>query len=220
MIHEKKYNNPLVVAVTGGIGSGQTTVSKLFGKWGAKVINADLKAKEIMQKDREIRRALKQTFGNNVFFRNGKLNTRLLAELAFKDELHTQKLNQIVHPRMVSYIVEEMEEARFSKRYPMVVIDAALVYEINIEQLFDAIVVVYAPIDERYRRVRQRDGMSKQEFFSRVDRQIPLEEKRKWADFVIDNSGSFEELEREAHQVFEKLLRLQQKKEKQGVAVS
>ena len=217
---KKKYNNPLVVAVTGGIGSGQTTVSKLFGKWGAKVINADLKAKEIMQKDREIRKALKQTFGNNVFFRNGKLNTRLLAELAFKDELHTQKLNQIVHPRMVSYIVEEMEEARFSKRYPMVVIDAALVYEINIEQLFDAIVVVYAPIDERYRRVRQRDGMSKQEFFSRVDRQIPLEEKRKWADFVIDNSGSFEELEREARQVFEKLLRLQQKKEKQGVAVS
>ncbi len=217
---KKKYNNPLVVAVTGGIGSGQTTVSKLFGKWGAKVINADLKAKEIMQKDREIRRALKQTFGNNVFFRNGKLNTRLLAELAFKDELHTQKLNQIVHPRMVSYIVEEMEEARFSKRYPMVVIDAALVYEINIEQLFDAIVVVYAPIDERYRRVRQRDGMSKQEFFSRVDRQIPLEEKRKWADFVIDNSGSFEELEREARQVFEKLLRLQQKKEKQGVTVS
>ncbi len=216
----RKYNNPLVVAVTGGIGSGQTTVSKLFGKWGAKVINADLKAKEIMQKDREIRRALKQTFGNNVFFRNGKLNTKLLAELAFKDELHTQKLNQIVHPRMVSYIVEEMEEARFSKRYPMVVIDAALVYEINIEQLFDAIVVVYAPIDERYRRVRQRDGMSKQEFFSRVDRQIPLEEKRKWADFVIDNSGSFEELEREARQVFEKLLRLQQKKEKQGVAVS
>ena len=217
---KKKYNNPLVVAVTGGIGSGQTTVSKLFGKWGAKVINADMKAKEIMQKDREIRKALKQTFGNNVFFRNGKLNTRLLAELAFKDELHTQKLNQIVHPRMVSYIVEEMEEARFSKRYPMVVIDAALVYEINIEQLFDAIVVVYAPIDERYRRVRQRDGMSKQEFFSRVDRQIPLEEKRKWADFVIDNSGSFEELEREARQVFEKLLRLQQKKEKQGVAVS
>ncbi len=217
---KKKYNNPLVVAVTGGIGSGQTTVSKLFDKWGAKVINADLKAKEIMQKDREIRRALKQTFGNNVFFRNGKLNTRLLAELAFKDELHTQKLNQIVHPRMVSYIVEEMEEARFSKRYPMVVIDAALVYEINIEQLFDAIVVVYAPIDERYRRVRQRDGMSKQEFFSRVDRQIPLEEKRKWADFVIDNSGSFEELEREARQVFEKLLRLQQKKEKQGVTVS
>ena len=217
---KKKYNNPLVVAVTGGIGSGQTTVSKLFGKWGAKVINADMKAKEIMQKDREIRKALKQTFGNNVFFRNGKLNTRLLAELAFKDELHTQKLNQIVHPRMVSYIVEEMEEARFSKRYPMVVIDAALVYEINIEQLFDAIVVVYAPIDERYKRVRQRDGMSKQEFFSRVDRQIPLEEKRKWADFVIDNSGSFEELEREARQVFEKLLRLQQKKEKQGVAVS
>ncbi len=217
---KKEYNNPLVVAVTGGIGSGQTTVAKLFQKWGAKVINADLKAKEIMQKDREIRKALKQTFGGSVFFRNGKLNTKRLAELAFKDELHTQKLNQIVHPRMVSYIVDEMEEARFSKRFPLVVIDAALVYEINIEQLFDAIVVVYAPIDERYQRVRQRDGMSKQEFFSRVDRQIPLEEKQKWADFVIDNSGNYEELEQAARQVFEKLLRLQRKKEKQQASLS
>ncbi len=216
----KRYHNPLLVAITGGIGSGQTTVAKMFEKWGAKVINADLKAKEIMQKDREIRRALQRTFGNSVFFRNGRLNTKRLAELAFKDELHTQKLNQIVHPRMVSYIVDEMEEARFSKRYPLVVIDAALVYEINIEQLFDAIVVVYAPLDERYRRVRQRDGMSKQEFFSRVDRQIPLEEKRKWADFVIDNSGSYEETEKEARRIFEKLLRLQTKKEKQGVAIN
>ncbi len=211
---KKKYNNPLVVAITGGIGSGQTTAAKLFEKWGAKVINADLKAKQIMQKDREIRRALQRTFGNDVFFRNGRLNTKRLAELAFKDELHTQKLNQIVHPRMVSYIVDEMEEARFSRKYPMVVIDAALVYEINIEQLFDAIVVVYAPLNERYQRVRQRDGMSKQEFFSRVDRQIPLEEKRKWADFVIDNSGTPEDLEREARQVFDRLLKLQLKKEK------
>ncbi len=211
---KKKYNNPLVVAITGGIGSGQTTAAKLFEKWGAKVINADLKAKQIMQKDREIRRALQRTFGNDVFSRNGRLNTKRLAELAFKDELHTQKLNQIVHPRMVSYIVDEMEEARFSRKYPMVVIDAALVYEINIEQLFDAIVVVYAPLNERYQRVRQRDGMSKQEFFSRVDRQIPLEEKRKWADFVIDNSGTPEDLEREARQVFDRLLKLQMKKEK------
>ncbi len=211
---KKKYNNPLVVAITGGIGSGQTTAAKLFEKWGAKVINADQKAKQIMQKDREIRRALQRTFGNDVFSRNGRLNTKRLAELAFKDELHTQKLNQIVHPRMVSYIVDEMEEARFSRKYPMVVIDAALVYEINIEQLFDAIVVVYAPLNERYQRVRQRDGMSKQEFFSRVDRQIPLEEKRKWADFVIDNSGTPEDLEREARQVFDRLLKLQMKKEK------
>ncbi len=211
---KKKYNNPLVVAITGGIGSGQTTAAKLFEKWGAKVINADQKAKQIMQKDREIRRALQRTFGNDVFSRNGRLNTKRLAELAFKDELHTQKLNQIVHPRMVSYIVDEMEEARFSRKYPMVVIDAALVYEINIEQLFDAIVVVYAPLNERYQRVRQRDGMSKQEFFSRVDRQIPLEEKRKWADFVIDNSGTPEDLEREARQVFDRLLKLQLKKEK------
>jgi dephospho-CoA kinase len=77
---------------------------------------------------------------------------------------------------------------------------------------------VYAPIDVRYQRVRQRDGMSKQEFFSRVDRQIPLEEKRKWADFVIDNSKDLETLERNAREVFDKLMRLQRKKETHPVA--
>lgn len=214
----RKYNHPLVVAITGGIGSGQSTVAKMFEKWGCKVINADLKAKQVIQSDREVRKALMRTFGEQIFFRNGKLNTKKLAELAFKDELHTQKLNQIVHPRMVAHIVEEMEEARFSKKFPMVIIDAALVYEINIEQLFDAIVVVYAPVDVRYQRVRQRDGMSKQEFFSRVDRQIPLEEKRKWADFVIDNSKDLETLERNAREVFDKLMRLQRKKETHPVA--
>lgn len=217
---KKEYNTPLVIAITGGIGSGQTTVAKLFEQWGCKVINADLKAKEVIQSDREVRKALMRVFGNQIFFRNGHLNTKKLAELAFKDELHTQKLNQIVHPRMVGYIVEEMEKARFSKKYPMVVIDAALVYEINIEQLFDAIIVVYAPLDLRYQRVRQRDGMSKREFFVRVDRQIPLEEKRKWADFVIDNSKDYETLEKNAKSVFDKLMRLQRKKESQNMSVN
>ncbi len=215
---KKEYNFPLVVAVTGGIGSGQTTVSNFFQKWGCKVINADQKAKVVIHSDREVRKALKWAFGKSIFFGNGKLNTKKLAELAFKDELHTQKLNQIVHPRMVAYLIEEMEEARFSRRYPIVIIDAALVYEISIEQMFDVIIVVYAPLEERLQRIQRRDGMSKKEFYARVDRQIPLEEKRKWADFVIDNSGDLEDLEKQTHAVYKRLLNMQKEKERQLLA--
>ncbi len=217
---KKEYRFPLVVAITGGIGSGQSTVANFFRKWGAWVINADQKAKEVIQRDRSVKKALKQTFGNDVFDRRGNLNTNKLAALAFKDEISTQKLNQIVHPRMVAYLVEELEQARFSRKYPIVAIDAALIYEISIEQMFDAVIVVYAPVELRYKRVRQRDGMTRQEFFARVNKQIPLEEKRQWADFVIDNSGSLQDLEKQSWAVFEKLLNMQHEKERQLTHIS
>ena len=211
----KTYKNPLLVAITGGIGSGQTTVSNFFRKWGAWVINADQKAKEVIKRDRSVQHALRKTFGDQIFDGRNKLIPEKLAALAFKDELSTQRLNQIVHPRMVAHLVEELERARFSQKYPVVAVDAALIYEISIEQMFDAVIVVYAPLELRYKRVFQREGMKRSEFLARVDKQIPLEEKRQWADFVIDNRGTLEELKKQAWAVYEKLLNMQSEKEKQ-----
>ena len=107
---------------------------------------------------------------------------------------------------MVAEIVEEMEEARFSQRYPLIVIDAALVFEISIEQMFDSIIVVYASLKKRTERVRKRDKLSEEDIRARVNRQIPLEEKRKWADFEIDNNGSLEDLKIQTKKIFDKLV--------------
>lgn len=207
----KKYNNPLIVAVTGGIGSGQSTVCSYFQEWGCKIINADVKAKEVITRNRGLQRDLRKTFGNDIFDKNKRLNTKLLAERAFKDELNTQRLNQLVHPRMVESLIEEMEQARFSRKFPIVVIDAALIYEISIERMFDAVVVVDAPLAERQKRVRERDGMTRRKFNERMDKQIPLEEKVSWADFVIKNDGSLEDLKRVTRSVFDKLMALKKK---------
>jgi len=207
----KSYKNPLIIAVTGGIGSGQTTVCNYFEKWGCKIINADQKAKEVIQKDKRLQRELKETFGKEIFSADGKLDAKKLAEQAFRNELETQKLNQLVHPRMVEILIEEMERARFSGKFPLVVIDAALIYEISIEKMFDAIVVVNAPLSQRQQRVRQRDGMNKKQFKERMDRQIPLEDKVKWADYVIENDGTLEELEVRSKKVFQELIRKYEK---------
>ena len=129
----------------------------------------------------------------------------MLASIAFQDEEKTQKLNRLVHPRMVSEVIEEMENARFSQKYPLVVIDAALVYEISIEQMFDSIIVVYTSLNNRVDRVMKRDGLTKDEILARVRRQIPLEEKKKWAEYVVDNDGSLEDLEKQTRNVFEKI---------------
>ncbi|HGY56495.1 MAG TPA: dephospho-CoA kinase [Caldithrix abyssi] len=210
----RKYKNPLVVAVTGGIGSGQSTVCSFFEQWRCKVINADQKAKEVIRKDRRLQKELKQVFGEDIFFKNRELNAKRLAELAFKDEIQTLKLNQLVHPRMVESLVEEMERARFSQKFPIIIIDAALVYEISIEQMFDYIIVVNAPMSLRSKRVTSRDGMTKKQFSERASKQIPLQDKVKWADFVIENDGTLEELKERTRQVYETLIDLQRKQER------
>ena len=200
-----KYKNPKVVGVTGGIGSGQSSVCQILSKLGCKVIDVDKKAKQIISKDRSLQKELIKTFGNEIFFKDGQLNRRLLASIAFQDEEKTQKLNRLVHPRMVSEVIEEMENARFSQKYPLVVIDEALVYEISIEQMFDSIIVVYTSLNNRVDRVMKRDGLTKDEILARVRRQIPLEEKKKWAEYVVDNDGSLEDLEKQTRNVFEKI---------------
>lgn len=209
----KKFKDPIVVAVTGGIGSGQSTVCNFFKQMRCKVMNADLKAKEIINKDKKLQNLLIQSFGKEVFTKSRQLNTAKLADLAFKDEFHTQKLNQLVHPRMVASLVEEMEQARFSGRYQIIIIDAALIFEISIEKMFDAIIVVNAPMNLRAERVYQRDGMTRKQFKQRVDKQIPLEDKVKWADFVIENDSSPEVLESRTKSVYYLLVSLQRNHE-------
>lgn len=205
------HKNPLVVAVTGGIGSGQSTVCKFFEDWNCKIINADLEAKRVIQRDRKLQSDLRKVFGNSIFFKNGSLNTKLLAQLAFKNELNTQKLNQLVHPRMVESLIEEMERARFSGRYSIIIIDAALIYEISIEQMFDAVIVVNSDYKLRERRVIQRDQMTKREFRARANKQIPLDDKVSWADYVIENNGSLDDLKQKTRAVYNKLLSNQKK---------
>jgi len=199
------YANPKVIAVTGGIGSGQSTVCARLQERGCRIIDVDKKAKQIINKDAALQRELKKVFGEKIFSPDSKLNRKLLAQMAFKDESSTLQLNQLVHPRMVAEVVEEMESARFSGKYPLIVIDAALIYEISIEQMFDAIIVVHASLENRIKRVMERDGLSRREIISRVHRQIPLDDKKQWADFVVDNNGNLDDLNRQTDQIFDKL---------------
>ncbi len=202
----KKYKNPIILGVTGGMGSGQSTVCKFFADWGCKVINADEKARFVIGHSKVLQKDLQKVFGNDIFYRDGKLNRARLAELAFKDELQTRKLNQLVHPRMVESLVDEMEKARFSGRYPIIVIDAALIYEISIERIFDEVLVVWAPLKERQKRVLSRDNLTKEQFYERISKQIDLDEKKDWGDFLIKNNAGMDALEKQTRAVYDKLM--------------
>jgi len=201
-----KYTNPKIIAVTGGIGSGQSTVCNHFQKLGCKIIDVDIKAKQIIQKDVLLQKELKKAFGNEIFFKDGSLNRKQLARLAFSDEVKTMELNKIIHPRMVAEVIEEMETARFSLRYPLIIVDAALVFELSIEKMFDAVIVIYANLNNRIKRVMVRDDLMRAEVLARVRRQIPLEEKKLWADFVIDNNGTIDDLKKQTDHIYEELI--------------
>jgi len=201
-----KYKDTRVIGVTGGIGSGQSSVCEILASQGCKIIDVDKKAKHIIKKDKTLQLKLKEAFGEEIFDRNGELNRRLLANIAFSDGYKTQLLNKLVHPRMVSEMIEEMETARFSQRFPLIVVDAALIYEISIEQMFDAIIVVYTDLEHRIQRVMKRDNLTRDEILARVRRQIPLEEKRNWADYVVDNNGSFEDMKKQTLKIFHELM--------------
>jgi dephospho-CoA kinase len=199
----------IVIAVTGGMGSGQSTVCKFLAKMGGvKIINADFEAKKEIEKNPEVRKELKSAFGSRVFYRNGKLNRKLLARMAFTDEARTNRLNRIVHPQMVSRVLDLIEEARESETYKIVAVDAALIYELNLEHMFDAIVVVMSSMRNRMQRIKGRDKLTEKEITDRISKQIPLEEKRKWGDYVIVNNGSLEALQRKTWGVYKKLKQL------------
>ena len=199
-------NDALIVAVTGGMGCGQSTVASFFKKFGAKVISADDVARDLVDHDREIRKLIQEDLGKQYFFRNGRVNRRLLGEAVFADERKLHILNRIVHPRLVEKLIDEIESARDTGKFRVIVIDAALVYEIRMENMFDSIVVVSANYRNRAERIKARDKLSDAEIKNRINRQIPVPEKSRWADFTIQNNQSLEELEKRSYSVFRKLL--------------
>lgn len=206
------YPNCIVVAVTGGIGCGQTTVCKFLEEMGAKVIQADLVAKRETESNEEIKEELRKYFGNRIFYRDGKLNRKMLAKIAFSDEAKTERLNRIVHPRMVEQIITEIEEARESQKYEIIVVDAALIYELNLEHMFDAVVVVSSKMSWRLERIKKRDKLSEAEIMNRINKQIPIEDKMQWADFLIENNDDLEILKVKCRKLFLDLKKLVNRK--------
>lgn len=207
-----KTRRPLVIAVTGGMGTGQSSVSQLLYRLGAKTINADKIAKREIESNPAIQKELKKTFGSKIFYPNGKLNRKLLARLAFADEAKTVRLNKIVHPQMVSRIIEIIENTRDSGKVSLIVVDAALIYELSLENMFDAVVVVTSKMKNRLERIKLRDKMTEKEISDRISKQIPIEDKMKWADHLIENNGTLQQLEAETKKLFHHLKSLTRKK--------
>jgi dephospho-CoA kinase len=185
-----------LVGITGGIGTGKSSVSKLLQERGWVVYSSDVTAKEIMASDAEVRAELAKAFGEHVLTPEG-VNAPLLSSLVFgplqEHENNLDTLNAIVHPKVLDIHMRAIEEEA-AKGTKIVAIESALIYEIDLEDGFDYVIVVDAPSEMCIDRVTHRSGLTRDEVQRRIDKQMPMEQKRGLADFVIDNSKTPEDL--------------------------
>ncbi len=183
------------VAVTGSIGSGKSTFTNYLKEKGYPVLYADDISKEILANDKDVRKEIIKEFGEESFA-GGVINKKYLAENVFSDPEKLQKINSILHPRVRKKISEIIQNNY--KDEHIIFIETALVYEANIEEMFDYIVLITADENIRLERSLKENKFTKEDFLKRNRNQIPDEEKIKRADFVFYNNNGKEELYKKA----------------------
>jgi dephospho-CoA kinase len=183
-----------ICAITGGIGSGKSTVANYYEQKGFQVIRTDNLAKNIMETNSNVINLLKQEFGNEIYI-NNKLNSKLLSDKVFNSTSPDQleKLNKIVHPAVIEEMINEIE-ILINRGETIIFVESALIYEANLEEGFDYIIVIDAKEDLRIQRTAKRMQLSEEEIRIRNREQISTEVKKNLADFVIENNGQVEEL--------------------------
>ncbi len=181
-----------VVGLTGGIASGKSTVSAMLAEAGIPVTDADRLAREVVEPGQPAYREVVAAFGPSAVGPDGRLDRRRLGDLVFADPAARARLESIVHPRV--FEAERAVLAGIARERPgsIAVVDAALLIESGNHQWMDAAVLVSAPRDVQIERLVARDGLSRAEAEARLAAQWPLDAKRAYADFEIDNGGSFE----------------------------
>lgn len=180
------------IGITGGIGTGKSHVSKIIEKNGYVVFNADNIAKQIMFEDESVKELIISEFGEKSYC-DDKLNTIYIASKAFSSVQSINILNSIVHPPMVEKINELMNiELKKSK---IVFVEAALIYEAEVDGILDYVLLVTSNENSRIERIKKRDNLSEIEIRKRMQFQIPENEKENLADFTIKNNSTLLDLE-------------------------
>ncbi|QLG43842.1 dephospho-CoA kinase [Costertonia aggregata] len=174
----------ITVGLTGGIGSGKSTVAKMFKKLNVPVYVSDKEAKKLMRSSKKIKKELISLFGVEAF-KDEKLNKTLISDIVFKDREMLKKLNKIVHPA----VRKHFKAWSAKQKAPYVVQEAAIIFENGTHDFYDRIILVTAPQESRIQRVMKRDNVPIENVVARIKNQWPDSKKIQMADYVIENSN-------------------------------
>jgi dephospho-CoA kinase len=202
MRRSSRKNRAFVIGVTGGFGTGKSLVASIFRRLGAKVLDADSLAHELIRKGSPEHGRIVAAFGSSVLKKGGEIDRRKLAGLVFCSKAAVKKLNAIVHPAVVASIKKGIRRAGKGK---VVVVDAPLLVEAGLAGLVDRIVVVRASRKKQIARAARAFRMTHDECMKRIKSQMPLKANLAAADFIIDNDGSRKETEWQSRNIWRRI---------------
>ncbi len=182
-----KAKPPLRVGITGGIGSGKTTVCRIFEQLGIPVYYADERAKALMNENKTLKKQITNLFGEAAYLPDGSLDRKHIANIVFQDATMLEKLNAIVHPAVLK---DGDKWHNQQQGVPYTLKESALLFEIGSQVFYDKTVMVFAQKEIRLHRVMERDGLPKAAVEARISKQMDDEQKLQLADYVLINDGS------------------------------
>ena len=202
----------LNVGLTGGIACGKSTVAKMFVYDGAYLIDFDRLAHEVQEPEKPAWKEVVKKFGREILREDGKIDRFKLGNIVFTDKKKLKLLNKIVHPLVFQEWDARLEKISRKDKHAVILSDIPLLFEGNMQHLFDLTLLVFIEPEEQIRRLMARNHISREEARKRLNSQMPIDEKIALADMVIDNKGSIAETEKKVKKVWLELLKIEKQK--------
>lgn len=194
--------------LTGGVASGKSTVARMFEELGAKIIDADRIGHELLRAPHPAYQEVVQRFGKEILDSSGAIHRKRLGAIVFADEAKLRDLNAVLHPRIIERVEELARGYHAQDPRRVILVDAALICEAGIGGRFRKLIVAWCRPEQQIERLMQKAGVSREEAERRIAAQIPSEEKRRRADYVIDCSGGLENTRLQVQTLYAELKKL------------
>jgi dephospho-CoA kinase len=193
----------LRVGLTGGIATGKSTVGAMFIDLGCRLLDSDEVAHKLLQPGQAVHAAVVREFGTRILAPDGTIDRRVLGNIVFKEDDHARaKLNELMHPAIIHRQQEWFRETEAQQPDGIAIVDAALMIEVGTYKNYEKLIVVTCSPEVQKQRLRSRSRLSEDQIEARIRSQMPLEEKVRYADFVIDNSGSLAATRKQVNAVY------------------
>jgi dephospho-CoA kinase len=204
----------VLLGVTGGIASGKSIVARMLEELGAPIIDFDLLSRVVVEPGKPAWKDIVSFFGEQVLLPDQTLDRKKLSEIVFQDMEKRKKLEGFTHPRIYEEFVRRVKEHTSRNPEAIIQVVVPLLIEANLQYLFHKLLLVYSPQETQIQRLMERDGISREMAQSILAAQLPIDEKRAYADYIIDNSGSLEETKKQVQEVWQELKEFQESRPK------
>ena len=202
-------DNRLLLAVTGGIGTGKSTVSEMLEELGAPIIDFDVIAREVVEPGKPAWKEIIAYFGEQVLREDKSIDRKKLSDIVFRDIEKRKKLESFTHPRINEEFIRQVNEIAEKDRDAIIQVAVPLLIELNLQYRFHKVLVVYVPEEMQIERLMTRDSITREAAKNILKAQMPIDEKVGYADFVIHNEGSPEETKKQVEVVWKELKKIQ-----------